>query len=124
MQRLCLPLLLFAAAFPLPARALACVLPPMDGGEVDWSPPSIDGRLKKVQGKRLVVLAESGSSYSIIVEPATGISTVYGGGIDMGQLEAGQYVSIWLAGCKKPAKAFNRAAVLKICSLSAEPCLK
>jgi hypothetical protein len=99
----------------------ACVLPTADGGDVDWSPPSITGVITKAGADKVTVRTPDGKFHLVHVSHSTRLSTVYGGGFDPGQLMAGQHALVWLNDCSEPG-TINRAGVLQVCSLAAEPC--
>ena len=105
------------------ATASHCVLPVPDGGDVEPSPPSLIGTILSVApGKVLVRTAGAKHAQHVAVSPATELFTVYGGGIEIGDLHPGQHTLIWLKGCAAPGRGTPVAAVLQICSLASEPC--
>jgi hypothetical protein len=120
MRRLSFGLALFVATSAL-ADEPGCVLPLPDGGDVDWSAPSLTGVVAKAGAGVVTVLAPDGKSHLIHLSESTQFFTVYGGSFEADQLAAGQHALVWLDGCSKPG-AVNRAAVLQVCSLTAEPC--
>jgi hypothetical protein len=99
----------------------SCVLPPPDGGDVDWSPPSLTGVITKTGANEVTIRTPDGKLHLVHLSRSTQLSTVYGGGFDPGQLMAGQHTLVWLDDCAEPG-TINRAAVLQVCSLAAEPC--
>lgn len=110
------------AAAPLSVRATECVLPPPDGADVEWSPPSMAGRILFVTPDLVVVRTDAGISYSVAVDEATDLFTAYGGGVEFTELKPGQYADVWLKDCGPPGKSITRAAVIRVCSLVSEPC--
>jgi hypothetical protein len=107
------------------ATAAHCVLPVPDGGDVEPSPPSLIGTILSVApGKVLVRVTGANHTQSIAVNPATELFTVYGGGIEIGDLHPGQDTLIWFKGCVTPKQGTPVAAVLQVCSLAPEPCPK
>ena len=115
--------LLLASFFASTALAgeSPCVLPPPDGGDVDWSPPSLTGVITKAGADKVTVRTLDGKHHLVRLSRSTQLSTVYGGGFEPGQLMAGQHTLVWLNDCSEPG-TINRAAVLQVCSLAAEPC--
>ena len=120
MRKLGFLLASFAAATAL-ADEPACVLPSPDGGDVDWSPPSLTGVIAKAGTDEVTIRTPEGKSHLVRLSDSTQLFTVYGGGVESGQLMAGQHILVWLDDCSGPG-AFNRAAALQVCSLAAEPC--
>lgn len=110
------------AGAPLLVRATGCVLPPPDGADVEWSPPSMAGRILIVTPDLVVVRSDAGISYSVAVDDATDLFTAYGGGVDLAEIKPGQYADVWLKNCRPPGKTIARAAVIRVCSLAPEPC--
>jgi len=121
MKRFFWLLVLCVASLAASAKQAACVLPPPDGANVDWSPPSVEGVLTQVGAARVMLRTKGGSDYSIDLSADTQLFTVYGGGFEPADLKVGQHAIIWLRHCAKPGKT-NRAAVLQVCSLAPEPC--
>ena|SRR6478735_3235228 len=105
------------------ATASQCVLPVPDGGDVEPSTPSLIGTILSVApGKVLVRVSGAKHTQPVAVSSATELFTVYGGGIEIGDLHPGQHTLIWFKGCIAPKQGTPVAAVLQVCSLAPEPC--
>jgi hypothetical protein len=105
------------------ATASHCVLPVPDGGDVQPSPPSLIGTILSVApDKVLVRVTGTKHPHPVAVSPATELFTVYGGGIEIGDLHPGQHTLIWFKACTVPKQGPPVAAVLQVCSLAPEPC--
>ena len=105
------------------ATASQCVLPVPDGGDVEPSPPSLTGTILSVAPSEVLVrITGAKHTQHVSVNPATELFTIYGGGIEIGDLHPGQHALIWFKGCAAPERGTPVAAVLQICSLAAEPC--
>ena len=124
MKRLLFPVFVFFAAMSLSAKETHCVLPPPDGSDVEWSSPSVVGRLEMATPGEVVIRTAAGKVHTVVIGRKTQLFTAFGGGIEPGQLKAGQYASVWLKDCRPPGKSHNRAAVVQVCSLLPEPCPK
>jgi hypothetical protein len=108
-----------------PAAASHCVFPVPDGGDTEPSPPSLTGTILSVAPDQVVVRV-SGAKHNrqVAMSPSTELSTVYGGGIEIGDLHPGQHALIWFEGCTTPKQGPPVAAVLQVCSLAPEPCAR
>ena len=116
---------LLTSSIPLAHAAQGqCVLPVPDGADIEPSPASLSGRLVHVQPGRVVVRLRRGKDIAVQVNPQTDLFTAYGGGVELHELEVGQYASVWLKGCAKPGKTSALAVYLELCSLAPEPCPK
>jgi hypothetical protein len=105
------------------ATASHCVLPVPDGGDMQPSPPSLIGTILSVApDKVLVRVTGTKHPHPVAVSPATELFTVYGGGIEIGDLHPGQHTLIWFKACTVPKQGTPVAAVLQVCSLAPEPC--
>jgi hypothetical protein len=110
-------------AFSGAATASHCILPVPDGGDVEPSPPSLTGTILSVTpGKVLVRVNGAKHSQHVALSPTTELFTVYGGGIEIGDLHTGQHTLIWFKACAAPKQGNPVAAVLQVCSLAPEPC--
>src|SRR5262245_18580067 len=95
-----------------------------EGGAEEPSPPSLTGVISRVELPRVLIRTTEGKIVSVLVEKHTRLFTSYGGGFDAQELGARQHASVWLQDCAAPSMRSRRAAVLTVCSLSAEPCAK
>ena len=105
------------------AKAPACVLPPPDGSDVDWSPASLTGVLTNASPEQVEIRTDRGKIYALRILGSTQLFTVYGGGVEPTELKVGQFALVWLTECSKPG-ATDQVAVLQVCSLAAKPCPK
>src|SRR3989442_1540959 len=100
------------------------VLPIADGGP-EPSPPSLQGRIAKVELGRIVVSlgdspADAGSVIIVRFTSATEIFTVYGAYVQASQLVAGHRVRVWCARLTKP-KPGDVIAAAKVMIASKDP---
>jgi len=110
-------------AFSGASSASHCVLPVPDGSDVEPSPPSLIGTVLSVApGTVLVRVSGAEQAQPVAVNPTTGLFTVYGGGIEFGDLHPGQPPLIWFEGFHPPTRNTPVAACLQGCSLALEPC--
>ena len=105
------------------ASAKQCVLPVPDGGDIEPSPASLEGRIVSASADAVVVQPKAGGKpVQVRLAAATELFTAYGGGIELKELAAGQYASVWFEKCAMPKHGAPVAAVVQVCSLDAEPC--
>jgi hypothetical protein len=122
-RTICLPV--FAASLLLPAAPFAkeasCVLPVPDGGDTTPSRASLQGVVQSIKGYELTLRSKDGRGHTLMLSPDSELHTVYGGGIETGDIRTGQHALVWLEHCASPGKS-SRIAVLQLCSLAAAPC--
>jgi hypothetical protein len=121
MRRPVVFLLMFLAPLVALAKEPACVLPPPDGADVDWSPASLTGVLTKASAEQVELRTNSDQTFTLRILGSTQLFTVYGGGVEPTELKVGQHALVWLGGCAKPGST-DGIAVLQVCSIAAEPC--
>ncbi|HSH98904.1 MAG: hypothetical protein ACAH07_06145 [Methylophilaceae bacterium] len=122
MIKFVIPTVLIAALFTPQAIAASCVLPVPDGGEIDPSPPSVKGVISKVAGHEIRLREQKSKPIKVVKE--TELFTVYGGSVEPEELKKGQHVFVWYVGCKKVHDVTPVAAIIQLCSIAAEPCIK
>ena len=115
-------LAVFLLSAPTLAIAGKCVLPVADGGDREPSPASLRGRIVDVAPGRIVVESRDGNRRVVQLTQQSGLWTVYGGGVDEADLRPGQHTRIWFKECVSPQRGNPVAAVVEICSLSADAC--
>ena len=104
------------------AGTTICVLPVADGGDAEPSSASVQGVIANVARGQITLKGQK--SKHIRFGKETELFTVYGGAVDANELKPGQHVFVWYVGCKDVPGTTPIAAIIHLCSTTAEPCLK